>query len=137
MRGGYDLAPQWGLEISASQFDDGPEAMVDDPAGPIRVRFQAFLLDFSFVWHAWRDQLLLFAGPGLVDVDYEFYFGSEEEPEVEFTTSHDLAWHAGVAYRWSPSPGFYLRLDVRGRYSDTELYDQRDLEASIAAGWRF
>ena len=137
VRGGYDFAPTWGAEVSAGQFEKGAERIIEGFVAPRKIRLQVFSFDLSFVWRPVGDGLMLFAGPGLVDVDLEEFIETTEGEEVRLQSAQDLSWHAGAAYRWSLSPGFYLRADVRGRYSKTDLYEQQDYEATVAAGWRF
>ena len=137
VRGGYDFAPDWGVEISASQFEDGIERTLVGPEDTHRVRLNVFLLDLSFVWYPFGPDLLLFAGPGLADVDVEVISQSLVGTEVALAAERSLVWHAGLAYRWSITPGFYLRADLRGRSGDGDLYTGEDIEATLAAGWRF
>ena len=135
VRGGYDFGKSWGIEVSAGQFEETVEVTVDAGGFDQPIRLQVFLLDFSFVWRPLGDRWLLFAGPGLADIDIELSPVSADDPPV--LTDRNVSWHVGTALRWSLTPGFYLRADIRARINETDLYDGEDSEISLAAGWRF
>lgn len=134
VRGGFDVWQKMGVEISAGQFDNRAEVLID-PADPERtVRLQVFLFDVSMAWRPFGDSWILFAGPGLIDVDYEVF---DDARVTDLEASRDFSWHMGLAYRWYLSEGFYVRGDLRARYSNSDLYRAEDYEATVAAGWRF
>jgi hypothetical protein len=134
LRGSYDVWERIGVELSAGQFDNRAEIVID-PADPERtVRLQVFLFDLSILWRPFGESWIFFVGPGLVDVDYEVY---DDLPVRDLETARDFSWHWGAAYRWYLNEGFYLRGDLRARYSSNDLYSAEDYEVTVAAGWRF
>lgn len=134
VRGGYDIWEKVGVEVSAGQFDNRAEILIDTEDPGRAVRLQVFLFDLSIAWRPFGDSWILFAGPGLIDVDYEVF---DDLSATDLDSARDFSWHIGAAYRWYLSPGFYLRGDLRARYSASDLYRAEDYEVTVAAGWRF
>jgi len=154
IRGGYRFNPNFGIEANLSRVDLADSIPTDNeselPDLNVDFKVDLYNLDLSLQWYPRGGHFLVFAGPGVAQIDARVDFRIFGTTISDSDTSQIFTAHAGLAYDWQINDRFFIRPEARvRRYFDDDprasedqgtfiavSYDATDYEAGIVFGWR-
>jgi len=157
LRAGYRVLPQVGFEWSLGRLHlndtvpfEGSPTIPGIDFDSLKLKLDLYTLDLSLQWFPGSSNFVVFAGPGVAQLDADLVVTFFGETFTVNDRTNILTAHAGVAYVWNIDDHFFVRPEARLRHyfgdAVTEpdrvegfyySYEATDYQAGVTVGWKF